>query len=811
MKFSEKTKGSISVFLVLILLPFFTCFYLGLLSLKKTAIDRTLHGSMNLAGNGALHAYNPTLKRQYGIFAVNQEEDLLEHEISIMLSNMVESNNQEGSPFMSLKMNDFALYYPLKYSLYREEILKQQIMEYMKYRAPLIFANELSKKIPLFFELPKISSVMKKSEDYYNSLEKADDSFKKAGRIVSEHYEVSDIESEKKTIKLLLKEISNFEQELYEVSENAEAWNNSLKKMEDGELKNIFLEDYKNAADFLTSDNIKEFEEILKNDLSILEKAEKEGDNLPSLSYRTHSLYKYLNSINSSDVTDEKKENAKRFKENLSEIAGNKEKIKELSFSKEINIGSLLPSDFRQIEHNKKTEESFEKLFSESGKAKDYRNACFIEEYIAKMFSCAVTSNEKLALTGRPLNESPIFGCEMEYILIGKDSAYKNISLMKGLLFQIRFLLNSCYLFSSVEMKSKAMSVAVALAAATGFGAKAIQYALLVLWATAETVLDISSLMKGKSVPLYKNRYTWTLSIEGLAEKVKDDATEYTCNHVDDIYKKLVEKTDKGFDQLEGNIKEFFENTERGVTEKISNMIMLHVESFISKITEDLVFGGRKLSKEEIKEELIKVTKKAENGSRGFEVAYEIFIDHILDELVDDIYEPYSEIFINDSETISQAAAQKIEQEIHNQYVKYSSLIEKRILEITEEGKNEVKKCLLKGKDISKEELTIAIEKYTDYLSEFTGHDTDYSEESFSSCTGLGLTYEDYIRVFLLLRLKNKDTQKRILSRTAEVMQINCFKEEKTFDLRRCTLGICLKAEVKIGTGIVKREETYVF
>ena len=808
MRFSEKTKGSISVFLILILFPLFTGFYLGLLSIRKTAADRTLQGSMNLAGTGALNSYNPTLKKQYGIFAVNVEEEVLEYEISSMLSDMIESNGAESSPLISLTMNDFTLHYPGKYSLYREEIMKQQMMEYMKYRGPVGFADGISKKLHLFFDLPEISGVMKKREKYYDSLERADKTISKTAEILSAKPEDQDIKEEKDFIKNILKSLPDLEKELSGLGEKSDEWNEAIKNMDNGNLKNIFKEDFKNGGGIFAPESTEEFRKILEGDLSLIEEAEKEGGDLPPMEYKNHGLYKYLSGFGSSDISDENIANAKKFKENLSEIAGNRETVEEaVKVSKEININDFLPDDFRHVGETVDENSSPEDLFLKPGKAEEYRNLCFMEEYIYGMFSSAVTPEDRTAKTGRKLNESPLFGCEMEYILVGKDHLYKNVLLVKSLLFQIRFLLNSCYLFSSAEMKSKAMAAAMSIAAVTGLGVRAVQYAILGLWATAETVLDISTLMKGKDVPVYKNRYTWTLSMEGLAEKVKQDATEYTSNGIDDIYKELAESTDEGFDRLENEITEFFDNTEKGITETTVNMIMLPVETLLSEITENIPF--RKLSREEIKGGILEKISEADNGSAAFKVAQKVFTDNILDDLLDMIYEPYSEIFLADGETFSEAAKQKIEQAIQDQYEKYIGIIEKKIIETADKERGDIKKCLSEGKEVSKEKLSAEFEKYMERLGDFTGHDKDSRGESISSFTGLGMTYEDYLRIFILLGLNKKETGKKIISRTAEVMQANCSKEEESFDLRKCTVGICLKAEVKAGAGTVIREETY--
>ena len=80
--FFEKTKGSISLFLALIMLPMMTVAGLIVDGARISAAKASLSGAGDLAMNAALSEYDQILYDVYGIFAVSENMEELQNNVS---------------------------------------------------------------------------------------------------------------------------------------------------------------------------------------------------------------------------------------------------------------------------------------------------------------------------------------------------------------------------------------------------------------------------------------------------------------------------------------------------------------------------------------------------------------------------------------------------------------------------------------------------------------------------------------------------------------------------------------------------------
>lgn len=69
----EKLRGSISIFLLMILVPLCSCIYLAVGSVRYSAGRSRMVGVMNLNGNTAKNTYSLPLKKQFDLFAMEDE------------------------------------------------------------------------------------------------------------------------------------------------------------------------------------------------------------------------------------------------------------------------------------------------------------------------------------------------------------------------------------------------------------------------------------------------------------------------------------------------------------------------------------------------------------------------------------------------------------------------------------------------------------------------------------------------------------------------------------------------------------------
>ena len=190
MKFFSRTKGAVSIFLVLILVPM-----LGVASvmvdssrLKLGQAAASAAGDITL--NTALSQYNNMLKDIYGLFATSQNnETLLEslgtyYKESIMVNGVtaedantyveklmntfgVGGSTNNTRDLLNIAVDDFKVSAPTGANLANPLMLKKQITEFMKYRAPLNLGLEILDAVKIFKNLSKQTKVIEGQQKYY--------------------------------------------------------------------------------------------------------------------------------------------------------------------------------------------------------------------------------------------------------------------------------------------------------------------------------------------------------------------------------------------------------------------------------------------------------------------------------------------------------------------------------------------------------------------------------------------------------------------------------------------------------------------
>lgn len=200
----KNINGAISIFLVLIMVPMFT-FAGTIVDLSRVnSANVVLSGASDLTMNAALSDYNEILKDVYGIFAMSATEDdltnNLERYFNNSLSNIsdldttdsytrdyinsltswLSTAGSEGSADFDTLINLTNATCDVSYvggsEVYHSNILKRQILEYMKYRGVVAVSQELINKFSGFSGFDKQSKAIKAKMNYEKELEKIGDS-----------------------------------------------------------------------------------------------------------------------------------------------------------------------------------------------------------------------------------------------------------------------------------------------------------------------------------------------------------------------------------------------------------------------------------------------------------------------------------------------------------------------------------------------------------------------------------------------------------------------------------------------------------
>lgn len=155
MKFFKKTKGVISIFLIMVMLPLFTSAVLLVDGARYHSAKTLIQEAGDLAAYSVIANYDLDLKDEYGLFAIDDEDTTAtfakyfkeslgcgdsesqeySEKVQGMLSNLIYGNEYSNANFYNLyNFNVLTATAEGKYPLSEPGVLQNQIVEYTKYR-----------------------------------------------------------------------------------------------------------------------------------------------------------------------------------------------------------------------------------------------------------------------------------------------------------------------------------------------------------------------------------------------------------------------------------------------------------------------------------------------------------------------------------------------------------------------------------------------------------------------------------------------------------------------------------------------------
>ena len=147
--FCRKNRGAISVFLTLILIP--TFIFSGVLvdGSKILGAKNLVSGAGELALNGALSNYNEELNKTYGLLAMATTAEEVESAMqdffkaTLNYSGLREEDVSKALVYLELTSDSFSVSNIPGSEIFRTEVLEQEVLEYMKYRAPVTLVGRV--------------------------------------------------------------------------------------------------------------------------------------------------------------------------------------------------------------------------------------------------------------------------------------------------------------------------------------------------------------------------------------------------------------------------------------------------------------------------------------------------------------------------------------------------------------------------------------------------------------------------------------------------------------------------------------------
>ncbi len=192
MRFFQKTKGAISIFLVIILVPMMTVSSLFVDASKVKLARAMAESAGDLTLNTALTNYDTKLKELYGLLATAQDtsdlfakledyyrtcitssgvsaEDADTYVEQIMAQLGIVAENSDTADIMNMELVDFSVEKYTDADLANATILEKQIVDFMKYRAPINTGLSFISSLKSFSTLSKQSELVEKKQEYYEA------------------------------------------------------------------------------------------------------------------------------------------------------------------------------------------------------------------------------------------------------------------------------------------------------------------------------------------------------------------------------------------------------------------------------------------------------------------------------------------------------------------------------------------------------------------------------------------------------------------------------------------------------------------
>ena len=181
-RFFNKSKGTISVFLCLILLP---TILVGGMTVDASRIYLSkvvISDAGEMAMNAGLAQYNEILHDEYGLLVMNQSPTEMKSDLESYFEQSLNALPSESDykKILDLTKKNFEAINVIGSEIYRTDVEKQQIIEYMKYRAPVCLAEEVIDKFKQFQDTQKMTEAMEAEMEFSEAMQDCQDAFQEA-------------------------------------------------------------------------------------------------------------------------------------------------------------------------------------------------------------------------------------------------------------------------------------------------------------------------------------------------------------------------------------------------------------------------------------------------------------------------------------------------------------------------------------------------------------------------------------------------------------------------------------------------------
>ncbi len=421
----------------------------------------------------------------------------------------------------------------------------------------------------------------------------------------------------------------------------------------------------------------------------------------------------------------------------------------------------------------------------------------YLEEYFTEMFSCYTTAkkdpNKHFSLSNADLTPNRYYRSEAEYILWGMDTVEANIAATCGLIFGIRFALNSIFAFTNSNTRTPALSAATAIAGWTGFGVPIVQTVILLAWALAESIVDVNFLCQGEDVPIYKSWSTWYTGPTGAKVVLRDVADKI----VDNVFDQIEQCANDSIDSLQSTIQTYADQTISGVKESIISAVSNSIQTLVIAVVGESNYNLTEADILERVNQMIDSYENSINGSDATATAMRAAVTVLRGQasnMASVLYTRYEA-----AKTGANALVEDVMNDILSPFEEaLSNEINSALTSVADSLKAEASQIISEGGSQVKEKLNGAIDDFLGDLGGSGGAASATSTASASSAVRLTLNYKEYVKIFILLNMIGNED--KMLNRCAKLIQINVAPDSPNFDISKAYTMVQINSTVTIRT-----------
>ncbi|MCT4688730.1 DUF5702 domain-containing protein [Vallitalea sp.] len=473
-----------------------------------------------------------------------------------------------------------------------------------------------------------------------------------------------------------------------------------------------------------------------------------------------------------------------------------------------INLINEEDVDFENEEEDNYTNKSLDVFGNIVDKLKDItynlRDEIYIGEYILGNFKSATdNSSDTLPLTLSNYSKNDHYlNNEVEYILGGSLDENYNLKHVSHTILGIRFVMNYIHILTNASKRTLVMSIATSIAGWWTFGLGTYIVAALIMaaWSYAESCVDVRYLLQGKKVAFIKTSGDWYTSLEGIANGIIDEATDYVTNKslqlIDAASKTIQSNISSITKRLEGSVSDYAEDKLSQVLDEAKRSLNYTIDEVDNTI--DIIIND---SFNNLREGI---------NNRPLPDNYKnIDCNDLIKEIIDTIYNEYANQIVNGSYSevisIKKEILEKFKEKIEQAKQKIINTVLEGIGQISYRFESEinevVKKTSCKYKDITKKHINSIADIVRKSTVQKVNIDIDNSLKTKgkgSKITSLmpSFSYNDYLRLMLLIGVDDDVKLYRVL----DLIQFNVQKsrEESDFNLKDYSAGLNVTAEVSV-------------